>query len=208
MNVISSTNDWLLSTLIRRECSINQYIIEKIDGKLILYFTGSSSNHLSPLAIGEILGEVTSRFSLEACQIFDNRYIWGQKHLFSAIWHALNAEKTKRMISNTLSMEILLYAAGQRQITKALDHLGVREDTEEVLGVIISLNEPDLINAFEFLIKKAGIESNMDLLNNFYSKKRYIIDFLIKEGFSATEFSMIKIEKAILQRVALLALDV
>jgi tRNA threonylcarbamoyladenosine modification (KEOPS) complex Cgi121 subunit len=207
MNVIRSTNEWPLSTLIRRGCSIAQYIVEEIDGKLLLYFTGSLSTFLSPLAIGEILREVTSRFSLKACQFFDNRYIWGQKHLFSAIWHAINAEKNKRMISNNLSMEILLYTAGQRQIKKALKQLGVKEDTQEIVGVILSEKDSDLVNAFDFIVEETGITLNLDLLDNFSPKKRYITDLLIKEGFSAMKYSIIEIEKAILQRVALLALD-
>jgi KEOPS complex subunit Cgi121 len=207
MNVLRSTNEWFLSTLHRRDCSITQYNVEKIDGKLLLYFTGSPSTSISPLAIGEILGEATSQFSLNACQIFDNRYIWGLKHLFSAIWHALSAEKDKRMISNTLSMEILLYAAGQRQIKKALSQLGVKKDTKEIVGVMLSEKEPSLFNAFDFVVEKTGITLNLDLLDNFNSKKLHMIDFLIKEGYSATNFTFNEIEKAILQRVALLALD-
>ena len=69
--------------------------------------------------------------------IVDNRFIWGYRHLFSSIWHALKAEKGDKMISKTLSIEILLYTSGNRQIKKAIELSGVNDRTEEIAGILI-----------------------------------------------------------------------
>ncbi len=142
-----------------------------------------------------------------ASQLFDNRYIWGYRHLYSAIWHALNAKKNNRMISKTLSIEVLLYAAGQRQIKKAIALLGVKENIDDVVGLLIGEKDNQVINANVQLQKKLHLKPNPHLLEDFSSKNQHVVEILVNEGFPANNFTYSEIEKAILQKIALLALE-
>lgn len=172
-----------------------------------MVFTGTLELNLDPLKIGEILNNISIKFDLLATQLLDNRYIWGYRHLYSASWHALRAMKNERMIAKTLSMEILLYSSGQRQIKKAIALLGVKETTEEVVGLFLGKSEQVLIDAFIRIQKDLHLGVNLDLLEAFSSKSQEIIRMLTKNGFKASKFTFSEIEKAILQKVALLALE-
>ncbi|MFX1538783.1 MAG: KEOPS complex subunit Cgi121 [Promethearchaeota archaeon] len=151
--------------------------------------------------------QISSDFGLIAAQILDNNFVWGRQHLFSAIWHAYIAQKNNRMISKTLSMEILLYTAGQRQIKKAIKLLGVKDSTKDVLGILIGDDETPLIQAYFHIQNKLSLQLNLKMLDDFSTKKQFFVQMLIKDGFSAKEFTSNEIEKAILQKIALLAIE-
>lgn len=111
------------------------------------------------------------------------------------------------MITKSLSMEFLLYTAAQRQIKKAIKLLGIKETTREVVGVILGERESQLIEAKDVLLEELQLIPSKDVLNDYSNKAQYFIDMLKSEGFSVNEFSHSNIEKAILQRIALLALE-
>ncbi len=158
--------------------------------------------------LGKILNYIISNYNLLALQLFDNQSIWGYRHLYSTIWHTLNAKKKNKMITNSLSMELLLYAAAQRQIIKAISLLGIKKDTKEVVGILIGNDESQLINANEKLIEVLQITPSNQILTDFQSKSSIFQDLLVKEGFFAKKLDNLEIEKAILQRIALFAIDV
>jgi KEOPS complex subunit Cgi121 len=74
-------------------------------------------------------------------QFFDAKQVAGPQHLYFAALNALNAFKKKTNISNNLEVEALLYASGQRQITKAVKMLGIKQDTSEVAALIMTENK-------------------------------------------------------------------
>lgn len=157
--------------------------------------------------IGLILNRNRIKYGILASQLFDNLYIWGFRHLYSATWHALKAMKNDRMISKTLSIEVLLYAAAQRQIKKAIAILGVKKTTKDVAGILLGETSQDIINAYHQLQEELHIKPNINLLDDFVSKNELFIKILNNDGFNATDFSFDEIEKAILQKIALLALE-
>ncbi len=181
--------------------------MNQVNDSWVLVFAGSLVSKLNPSNLGMILNQITSRFNLLAIQIFDNRYIWGYRHLYSAIWHAQNALKNNRMIAKTLSMEVLLYTAGQRQIKKAIELLGVKETTLDVVGLLLAETDYQLVNANIELQKELDLKPNLDLLDDFSSKNQYLIKMLATEGFPANKFTFSEVENAILQRIALLTLE-
>ena len=73
-------------------------------------------------------------------QFFDAKLIASQQHLYFAALNALKAFKKKANISSNLAVEALLYASAQRQIRKAVDTLGVKQDSSEVAVLIIAKN--------------------------------------------------------------------
>ncbi|MDH5636625.1 MAG: KEOPS complex subunit Cgi121 [Candidatus Bathyarchaeota archaeon] len=73
-------------------------------------------------------------------QFFDAKLIAGQQHLYFAALNALKAFEKKSNISSSLAIEALLYASAQRQIRKAVDTLGVKQDSSQVAVLIIAEN--------------------------------------------------------------------
>ena len=59
-------------------------------------------------------------------QVFDATVIYGEEHLVSAVTHALRAMKRNSNTTNSLEMEILLYASGERQLKLAIPKMGVK----------------------------------------------------------------------------------
>ena len=59
-------------------------------------------------------------------QAFRHDSVFNQNHLLSAVWHAWNGFKNNYTISNSLSIEFLLYLSGQRQIAKAIEFFGLK----------------------------------------------------------------------------------
>jgi len=74
-------------------------------------------------------------------QFFDAKLIAGKQHLYFAALNALRAFEKKSTISSSLAVEALLYASAQRQIRKAVDTLGVKQDSPEVAALIIAENK-------------------------------------------------------------------
>jgi KEOPS complex subunit Cgi121 len=73
-------------------------------------------------------------------QFFDAKRVAGPEHLYFAALNALNAFEKKTNISNSLAVEALLYASAQRQIKKAVELLGIKQDSSEVAILIMAKN--------------------------------------------------------------------
>ena len=73
-----------------------------------------------------------------AVQFFDAKHVAGHQHLYFAALHALNAFDKNTAISNNLSVEALLYASAQRQIKKAVQMLGIKQDSSELAALIMT----------------------------------------------------------------------
>ena len=73
-------------------------------------------------------------------QFFDTKKVAGPQHLYFAALNTLNAFEKKVNISNNLAVESLLYASAQRQIKKAVNMLGINQDTSQVAALIIAKN--------------------------------------------------------------------
>jgi tRNA threonylcarbamoyladenosine modification (KEOPS) complex Cgi121 subunit len=111
------------------------------------------------------------------------------------------------MISKSLSMEVLLYAAAQRQIKKAITLLGVKKTTKDVAGVLLGKKSKELIDTSRQLQEELHIKPNIVLLDDFESKNELFIQILNNDGYNATDFTFDEIEKAVFQKIALLALE-
>jgi KEOPS complex subunit Cgi121 len=74
-------------------------------------------------------------------QIFNADMIYGKQHLIIATEHATRAFKQKTNTTNSLEMEILLYAAGQRQLKHAIPKMGITKGTTNVAILITNKKE-------------------------------------------------------------------
>ena len=69
-------------------------------------------------------------------QFLNADLVCGRQHLESALSHAQRAFQRGNAISDTLGMEILLYAAGEVQISSALAKIGLSDGCENVACII------------------------------------------------------------------------
>jgi KEOPS complex subunit Cgi121 len=70
-------------------------------------------------------------------QALDADLVYGKDHLISAASHAIRACEQKTNATNSLALEILLYAAGERQIQKAIKKIGVKKGKQGIAFVLV-----------------------------------------------------------------------
>lgn len=101
-------------------------------------------------------------------QFFNAKHVAGSQHLYFAALNALNAFKKKTNISNNLEVEALLYASAQRQIKKAVQMLGIKQDSSEVAALIITQNrhkKNDCLNLVTKIIPGERDDTVVELTN-------------------------------------------
>ncbi len=126
-------------------------------------------------------------------QALDADKLAGEEHIRFAVEKAMNSFKAGTNIANDLAKEIMLYASGTRQISKAM-RLGIHKGKNNIALVAVG-KEPDL-SAFNEIKPEHVLEYNV-------SKKN-----LIREVFNITveEIEAVgeeKIPELVLERVAL-----
>ena len=72
-----------------------------------------------------------------AIQVVDADLVYGFNHLYSAAQHAIRAVRRGTNSMKSLAMEILLYAAGERQIKNAIEKIGVKDNSKGFVFVIV-----------------------------------------------------------------------
>lgn len=97
-------------------------------------------------------------------QFFDAEHVAGSQHLYFAALNALNAFEKKRNISNNLAVEVLLYASAQRQITKAVEMLGLKRDSSEVAALIIAENSHEKASYLRLISETISGEQDNNVL--------------------------------------------
>jgi len=93
--------------------------------------------------------------------LMDADKVCGRGHLESAVFHARRAFERGTNASNTLAMEVILYASGERQISKAKRKMGLHQGTEKVAVVILGPEEADA----ETVLEALGLRRDDSLLD-------------------------------------------
>ncbi len=78
------------------------------------------------LDVDESLKRVEHTARGQLVQLFDARCVAGEEHLLTALHKAKRAFERKENISQRLELEVMLYAAGTRQLKKAF-RMGIKE---------------------------------------------------------------------------------
>ncbi len=137
-------------------------------------------------------------------QAFDAQVVYGKDHILSAVMHAKRAFQQRTNATNTLALEILLYAAGERQIQKAIKKMGIKKGKQGIVFLITDTsNKKDLKGADESVVQK--------LLNTFqFTRDDDVIygdmETLKCFGITKSELSTVSKEKygeLILERIAM-----
>lgn len=141
------------------------------------------------------LGEIETTHDTTV-QAFDARYVVDRAHLERALALADRAIERGENIARERSVEILLYAAGRRQIDQALE-LGVSEGETATVVLVDGGNESGAANAV-----RMTLESEQEVA---YDEERIRSYFDIREAeMAATDATL---SDLVCERVALLDVE-
>ncbi len=190
--------------------------LESISYKDVAYFTGVSllSNEMR-LTKDELLSAVASfEEQVSAIQLMNPILIVDTHHLICAAQNALNAWLGGYAISRSLSLEIGLYASGQRQIAKALDSIGVTDDNERVAIVVIDKHKKTVKECIKSMSRLIGTESSEFIHPSKERieaiKQHFVINNLEIETMTKSkdiESIQAALSKCVAERVSLVALE-
>jgi KEOPS complex subunit Cgi121 len=146
-------------------------------------------------------------------QVFDAAVIAGQQHLLFATLNALTAFEQGQRISENLAIEILLYASGQRQISKAIERMGVKPTTATIAVAFLTAT-PDDAETMEAKLTQAipGVRDDRVLAFQAGKVERVINAFAVTDRELAAvaddgEKPWGALVKIVIERGALLAID-
>ncbi len=95
-------------------------------------------------------------------QAFNADVIYGKNHLVSAVDHAIRAMERKTNTTNSLAMEILLYAAGERQLKLAIPKMGVKKGNVNIAFVVVDDKRNEKL--IDELLKDLSLERDDNVL--------------------------------------------
>jgi KEOPS complex subunit Cgi121 len=92
--------------------------------------------------------------------------VFGLDHIRSALYHAKKAIDERRNSSDSLSMETLLYASGEKQLSSAIKKMSVDLTTEEVVVARLSGGDLEVDSSWRILDDKPR-DVSVDRLKRF-----------------------------------------
>ncbi len=118
-------------------------------------------------------------------QFFNADLVATWEHLYFATLNALKAFKTKRNISKDLVVEIILYASAQRQIRKAIEIIGIKNDHTNIAVIIVGKTANNIKVELSSVSEYLGKQPNEEVLKLTSSKSERI-----KRTFGITDQEM------------------
>lgn len=104
-------------------------------------------------------------------QLLNADGIAGEEHILHATYHAICAFKRDGNIANDLGLEVCVRASAQRQISKALNILGLKKGFNNICAVIINCNN-STVKELESILGNRNddvIISNKTVLKDIYN---------------------------------------
>ena len=146
-------------------------------------------------------------------QLFDLDRVAGSRHVLLATFNAVKSYDSKRRISRSLAMEILLFVSGTRQISEAVRRVGINPETERTAALAVLPANVDQAKMAEYL---AGIFKEKDddsLLDKWTTLRRSTVmrifgieDKELKAAMRDDERIERAIERLAIERSAMLAI--
>ena len=112
----------------------------------------------------------SGRYPNVSIQLVDLDTVPGQRYLTLAAINAVHSFHSSHSIGKSLGMELLLYVAGERQISEALRRVGITPKTQRV-GVLAVGNAGDISQMPSFIKELLG-EANCDQLLDDWNETR------------------------------------
>ena len=144
--------------------------------------------------IGEVSAETGATI-----QAFDARYVVSERHLERAVELADRAIERGDNVARDRAVEILLYAAGRRQITEALE-LGISPGENRVVVLVDGGDETDAAAT----VRSRVLDAETPTLGDYDSER-------VREYFDVSDAELDVVdgdlESLVLERVALLVVE-
>ena len=182
-------------------------VIKKFSKHLLI----AGIKNLGVLNYEEICSKIDKGYNNLEIQFVDPRKILGSNHIYFATLNALKAFKNKKNISKSLSIEILLYISGQKQIEVAIRLFGLQKKNRNLILVAVG-EKKEVLKRLEQNVKKSlNVELDDSIIES-YSKKKYD-DIKRVFNISTLEIETVKrksddskdiLEKLIIERMAFL----
>jgi KEOPS complex subunit Cgi121 len=170
----------------------------KLEGKMIKII--GAKGEIKDIDIFlKIVGDFATKNNI-TIQSFNADLIFGKDHIISAVEHAIRAISQKTNTTNSLEMEILLYASGNRQLKLAIPKMGVKKGIGNIAFVFVGKEKSEIPKKLiTDLVKSLNLEANEKVLGG--NK-----DTLINFGISKNEIDTVTKDKyghIILEKVAM-----
>ena len=113
------------------------WFIRELPAQWKFYITSFSTT--ATLEINKMLPAFTTLLSQYKGygQLVDASKLASWLHPFYAAYQAFQSYLNHSMIANNLSVEILLHIAGERQINRAINHIGITESTSDIALILL-----------------------------------------------------------------------
>jgi len=124
-----------------------------------------SAFDIKPDGVEDVLRSMQERFPEISLQLVDLDKVAGSRYLLLATFNALKSFRSKQPIARSLSMEILLYVAANRQIGEALKNVGVTANTRRVAAIVVGDSREKALNsagALREILKKEESDQLVD----------------------------------------------
>ncbi len=175
-------------------------IIELPEYHQILSLSGfRNANTSSPKDLLHTLRQALDNIPL---QILDATYIAGKSHVLFATVNALNAFQQRNNLSAHIEVEILLYLSAQRQISKAIELIGVNITTRDLAVIFLTSNQAEARLKEEILQRVISGQRDDSIINFNEDKRPYLMQAFnisrlqlqasAKQGFEALEALIIE----------------
>ncbi|MCK5301875.1 MAG: hypothetical protein KAJ96_01935 [Candidatus Thorarchaeota archaeon] len=191
-------------------------ILETVEYENKIFWAGIaelfSSSHMGTDALVKLASEKDE--GIYAIQFLDSSLIVSIGHLLSAAQNAVNAWKGDYMLTRGLDAEILVYASAQRQISRAIENLGIRDGLQSIALVVVGGSKKDVRNVITKMITKVGEEAKTAFVPDRERLERIMHHYGVneKEVKALTDSDEIEIwaealSRCVVSRVSLVALD-
>lgn len=146
---------------------------------------------------GELIGKIGKISKNCTVQLLNADGIAGCEHVLHATIHAVKAFKRGENIAKDLGLEICVRASAQRQISKALSILGIKEGKMNICAVAVDCNESIMEELGIILDKQDNniLKADETLLKEIYN----ILDGEIETAGSISSVMMEKTTLLILE---------
>ena len=119
-----------------------------------------------PLNVEKILQKASSSFPGVSVQIVDLDRVPGSRYLLLATYNALKSYTSRRPISKSLAMELLVYISGNRQISEALRQAGITPHTRRIAALAVGSSESKVLDCTLSLTEALERKSSDALLDD------------------------------------------
>lgn len=186
-------------------------MLERTDSSYVLILGFENSKVNDPAAT---LAKLRGFFPRTDIQLMRADRVAGTEHLSFAARRALRAFSQKHGRSHSVAMEILLYASCQRQISKAIQTLGVTPGTGQIAIVAVSKSLGGLDGLTEAATEMLGGKMSSEALEITSGSKLAelksvfgIVDLELEVAMIPGERQEAAVTRLIIERSALLALE-